>query len=370
MKKIIPGLLLFIILPFFLTSCWDIRDINNRAFVAAIGLDLPEDPTQKYQVTFQFWDPIKILRKNETNTITEKVEAQSINQAVELMQARLSKTITFTHLQLLLVGEDLARTKNFQDLANFFLKNSEIALKLRLNFIQGKTAYETLKSQPKLGKNITDKLIDMSQLEKKFSLPRTSAFYYFLSDLRKTEGTALGSRIVLPGEFLIRNGGAVFGDWKLKGFLSAEEAQAANWLVEDTQAIVVGSTPEGTYTYHSKISRLNMEITEMPNGLPKFTVNLKLIGSIVEEEGKHLDLSQSENIEKMEILFSQVIAEQVKNAIHKSQKEFGIDYLGFGKVLKEKRPKIYENIDWQKQFPHIPIEVSVKAQVKRFGLIK
>ncbi|MGI6685251.1 MAG: Ger(x)C family spore germination protein [Bacillota bacterium] len=370
MKRKLLLIILLMILTLSASSCWDIRDVNNRAFVAAIGLDVPEDPAQKYKVTFQFWDPIKIRHQSESIALTENVEAESIYQAVKLMQARIAKSITFTHLQVLFVGDELARSENFLDLANFFLKNPQVALRIRLVFIQEKTAREVLESKPKIINNVTDKVVQMSQMEREFALPRTNTFYYFLTDLKKTGGTAFGSRVILPAGFVVRHGGAVFGDYKLQGFLNAEETQAANWITGRSQGLVLGNTKDGTFTYLAKSKQLKINAIEGGKGTLKFTVNVKSEGNIVEENGYPMDLSKPENIRKMEKLFSHIIAEQIKSAVKKSQKEFGVDYLGFGQILRQTKPKVYAKINWQETFPNIPIDVSVNATVKQFGMTK
>ena len=116
-KAIIPCLFLCILTMF--TGCWDLRDITNRAFVTAIGLDSPENPDKKYKVTFEFFDPYKLKQPySKIVTLVETVEGESIGQAIEQMQGRISSTIDFTHLRLLIVGEDLAKTKHFSDLAS------------------------------------------------------------------------------------------------------------------------------------------------------------------------------------------------------------------------------------------------------------
>lgn len=52
MKGLIIGLL---ILSMLAVGCWDIRDIDNKVYVSAIGLDFPQDSTKNYKVTLEFW---------------------------------------------------------------------------------------------------------------------------------------------------------------------------------------------------------------------------------------------------------------------------------------------------------------------------
>jgi len=371
MKKLMAYLIIFLI-TICLGGCWDIRDISNRAFVTAIGLDVPEDPEQKYKVTFEFFDPYKSRQEQiQSVALVETVEAKSIGQAIEQMQGRISSTITFTHLRLLLVGEELAKAENFLDLANFFEKYAEIALRLRLGFVEDGLAQDILQSNPKLSSSPSSEIIKMVQLERDFSLSRTNKFYSFLNDLRSSQGTAFGSRIIRSDAgFIIRNGGTVFDRWKAKGFLNSQETQNANWLIGmNPEVTVFAETNDGSYTY--RVHRKSLKIVPIvDNNQLSFLVKFKTQGHIIEEAGKHLNLTKEENIDKLEKLFSQVITQEVESAINKSQKNFRIDYLGFGQVLKQKKPQIYEQMNWYEEFSEIPISVEVTAQIDRFGLVK
>jgi len=67
-------------------------------------------------------------------------------------------------------------------------------------------------------------------------------------------------------------------------------------------------------------------------------------------------------------MFYQEITRQIESAVYKSQKEFGVDYLGFGEAFKRSDPHAFAKLDWDKTFTDIPINVEVTASVTRFGL--
>lgn len=74
--------------------------------------------------------------------------------------------------------------------------------------------------------------------------------------------------------------------------------------------------------------------------------------------------------EYLKKLCANVITKQVESALHKSQKELGVDYLGFGSVLHSYYPQLYERLNWEKFFPGIQVKINVKASINRFGLTK
>ena len=371
MKKMIISLIL--LLSLLLNSgCWDIRDVSNRAFVTAIGLDAVEGAEPlKYKVTFEIVKPLGLKYQSfEPATIVETIEAESIGKAMEQLQSKISRTITLSHLRLLIIGDKLAR-RNFKDTSNFFEKHPEVALRLRLDFVQDGQAQDILNAKPRFEKSISGEYVAVTQLEKDFSLMRTRRFYDFVSDLRSSNGNGFATRVYRPAnvETTVHEGGAVFKEWKLTGWLNGDETQAANWITGRGKATVAGKTEQGVYTY--QVNKKSVRLTPVnKNGQLRYRVKLKTYGNVNQEQGEQLDLSNPQNTDKLEKVFSRVIAGQVRGAVHKAQKELGVDYLGLGKNLKQHDPKTFDSINWAEIFPNVPVSVEVESNISTFGLAR
>ncbi|KGK91184.1 hypothetical protein DP73_04925 [Desulfosporosinus sp. HMP52] len=365
---------LLCLLPLLILTpgCWDLRDVNSIAFVLGVGIDVPSNPNSaKYKVTFQLAQPIPSHEGPTTESFVISRDADSILQAIQLAQAGLSRRISLSHLRAVVIGEDIARRENFQDLINYLLREPDLALQLRLVFVQNAQARDLLDTTQKFEKRPTATLVGMGRFSEQIAIIRTRDFLDFFSDLKSSNGTAYGSRALLPkGENLIlRDGAAIFKDWKLAAWLNDEEVQAANWLVEKNQAVVVAKREENTYTYEvrKKDTTFKPIINE---GNPSILVKVTSEGMVMEEYGKYLDLSNPENIKEMELLFAETIAQQIKTAIDKSQKELKADYLGFHKAFRRHEPKAYKTLNWSEVYPTMPIEVEVECKIKAYGLRK
>ena len=181
----------------------------------------------------------------------------------------------------------------------------------------------------------------------------------------------MGSRVsIQKGEnIVIRDGAAVFKDWKLVAWLSADEAQASNWLMEKTLAVVVAKEEENTYTYQVRKKDTKFKPV-LDDGKPSFVVTVTSEGMLMEEAGKDLDFSKPENLKKMEELFNDAISLQVKSAIDKSQKELKTDYLGFDKAFQKYHAEAFKSLNWRDIYPTIPIEIQVNCKLKAYGLRK
>ncbi|WP_028307942.1 Ger(x)C family spore germination protein [Desulfitibacter alkalitolerans] len=357
-------------------GCWDVQDITDRAFITAIGLDAGEAGNSlKYKVTFEIVRPFALKARNqgisqehEPAAIVQTIEADSINMAFEQLQARIARPLTWAHLRLVLVGEELAR-QSFLDIVDFFNRHPETQMRIQLLFVQDGQARDMLYIKPLLEPYASAELVAMAQVELDFSLVRSNPFFNFVEDLRRREGRGFVPRAIVSeeGNAAIKHGGAVFNNWKLAGWLSSSETRAANWITGRAAANVDGNMEGGTYTY--SVDRRSISIIpHAEKGDISFNVRLKTDGTMVQRQGKHLHLSNPENIRKLEILFSQIIKNQIEEAVYKAQRDFGVDYLGFDMAMKKRMPRIYEGLDWEETFPNIPINVEVQAHITRFGL--
>lgn len=367
---------LAIILVFlFIPGCWDNKDVNDLAFVLGIGIDEPINPERaKYLVTFEFAKPVPISSDPTTRSKVASMEAKSIREAIQRVQTEISRSISLSHIRMIVIGENVARNENFQDLASYIMKEPDAALQLRLIFVHNAQARDAFFTSHRFEERLAGEIVAMGLLQKELSFVRTNTFLNFIIDLKQNNGTAFGSRVAIDkgesGEdIIVREGAAVYKDWKLASWFTAEEARAANWLVEDTEVIVVAEEGSNIYTYEVDKQKVKIK-PSMKDGNPFFLVQLTTEGMILEEVGRDLDLSEQKNLKNLEVLFAEEIKHQLQSAIDKSQNEIKADYLGFGKAFKKYDKKIYKSLNWPEVYPNIPIEVEVACDVKAYGLRK
>ncbi|MCR6546474.1 Ger(x)C family spore germination protein [Dehalobacterium formicoaceticum] len=369
MKKM---LLCLTLIFFCLTSvgCWDIHDISNRALITAIGIDKVEETSTSYTFTFEIINPVNIIEEHhETANIIETVEGTSLREAMEKLQVKVSRLNFLGYLQVVLIGENAGR-KSVKDISDMIFREPQIASRTRLMFVQDGEAKDILEAKPKLAKYVAAELVAMTQLEYELSLARNQTFYQFLNELRSTDGRGFVSRVLATenNKTIVRDGGAVFNNWELIDWLSSEETQAANWLVGKSDATVVGHLDQGIFTYRSDEKKLKIKPLKQGEG-PRVQISLHTNGQILSKQGSNMELTRPGNLKKLEKLFSDVIANQIRSAVQKSQAA-GVDYLGIGTAVKGKNPKLYQSMEWEKAYPTIPIDVIVTTEIEDVGLLE
>lgn len=373
-RSLFPVILVFMA-ALFNTGCWDTMDISDRAFVTAIAVDAgganAGEDSKKFKVSLEVVKPAQLLKQDtqEPAALVETVEADSIIIALEEIQGRIPKLLSLAHLRVMLIWEKLAR-ENFRETIEFIQKHPEKALRLRLMLVKGGEALDVLKTRPMVEKYVAGELIAMTRMEERHALMRTNPLNRFIGDLRATGGKGLGTMVTVSeqGKKLIHNGSAAFDKWKLVSWLDGKETQDANWIMGEANTTVLVTADEGTYAYRVDYSKASVKPVWDDQGQLGFVVRLKTDGMMMDEQETDFDLTKPQNMNEMEKIFSREITGQVEAAVHKAQKEVGVDYLGFGQALKRYAPEYYNKLDRDKVFPVLPVTVLVNASVTRFGL--
>ncbi|KJS22678.1 MAG: hypothetical protein VR72_04920 [Clostridiaceae bacterium BRH_c20a] len=374
---------LLILLGILITpACWDTKDINNRAYVSSIAIDEAAGATLgqenipfRYKVTAEIIKPALLkdfswkLQPEKSASIILTAEGETIERAFDVLQTTISRPLTLSHLQVLLVGERMA--DDIKKICSYFEKHPEVARRLRLIFVREQEALAILKTDPKLESYIAEELVGMTEISKNIASSTFKPFTQYLSEMRTNNGQALGAAANLfNNETLVRTGSAIFNDWKLVGWLDGEETRKASLLFPgNLENTFVGEYNQGIFTY--KVDKKNSKIIpEVQNGNLSFKFRLKTDGIILQEEGNQLFLAEPKNIDKLEILFAKVIAGDVDEAIRKAQIIYKVDYFNFGMKLKNKDSDYFESLDWQETFPTVPIETDIEVKISRFGIAK
>ncbi len=110
MNKIIFLLLCFV---FLLTGCYDARELDDLAYVIAIGIDKGDKTDLK--VTFQIAIPVNIAGEGsstgkETSTLLT-IDSDSVYGAVSKANTEISKEINLSQNKMIVFSEELAKER-------------------------------------------------------------------------------------------------------------------------------------------------------------------------------------------------------------------------------------------------------------------
>lgn len=365
-------LVAFVLLAFVLITngCGTVQ-IEDRAFVTAIALDAAGAGAEaNYLVTVEIFRPGVLQERGENSArILQTAEAENFDAALEQLQARLARVLTLSHLKVVLIGEEAARRIDIREVVDYFERHPEVQMRSRVMAVQDGQAMDILKVQPLFGEFMAEELIAMARKGEFLSLTYTNPFFQFVQDLRATGGRALMPRIITTSDKdgVILHGTAIFKDYRLAGWLSNDEVHAANWILGDLQRTTAdGELDNNTYSY--AVRRHNVRIIPQAEEQQlRFTVRIETEGILRQQQGKRLDMSDPQNIKKVEDAVARTIVSEAQDAVSKAQQDFRIDYLGFGRALKRHNPTLYEQMQWERAFPTVPIDIQAETRISLTG---
>jgi spore germination protein KC len=106
---------MLVVLCIWLSGCYDAREIDDLAYVMAIGLD--KGTSNVLRITLQISLPTKIAGgggkageggEGKSSTLTT-MEAPSIHSGLNMINTYISKQINLSHAKLMVISEELAR---------------------------------------------------------------------------------------------------------------------------------------------------------------------------------------------------------------------------------------------------------------------
>lgn len=375
--RLLPALLL----PLLLTGCWDRVEIQDRLFVMAVAIDKAKPDKGKrnyYEFTAQFTEARALSGKVSNPHISPVWNATtrgpSVFECIRLMATRVARQPYYEHLQVIIIGEDLAR-EGIDHALDLFYRDHESRRKIKL-VIAKDTAKRALQLKPKLmpvsGQYIA-KLTEEGE-SKTARLPNTTSIGQFSSNYHSGSNSILLSITTHTNEVKMAGGAIVKGE-KLVGWLTDQDVKTLRWINGSFSAgdEVIMKNPEGETpgftTMEVKAVRSTVH-PEIRDGKPVFSVFIRGEGNLAEDGLMHKPTG--EKIKAREQLMNKSLKAKTKELIRKMQTQYRTDIFGFGEELRRHRYaywKAHEK-DWDRLFQNAEVRVEVQTYIRRIGQFK
>lgn len=360
-----------------MSGCWNLRELNTIAIVAASGID-KEGPDQ-IKVTAQVFKPGNIQSpqagagSGKKPYVNFDATATSVFEAVRKITQTASRKLYWAHNQILIFGKETAED-GLDNYIDFFLRDHETRLMVNILVAKG-AASEILSVQSDLE---TTPAININDIFKAISAT-SQAPQITLKDiieglLSKTTST-IAPLIELTEENKKKRvniaGTAVFKRGKMVGELNPLESRGLLWIIGKVQSgIIVVNCPDSNKTASLEIIWADSEIIpEIQNEQLSITVKIKEEGTLGDQNCPK-DLTKLEAWSSLEKLKTAAIHNEITSALKKAQ-EYNTDIFGFGEAIHRKYPLLWKDIEnqWDELFPQLKVNIKIKAKLRRSGLI-
>lgn len=384
-KRFLPFLLILLV-SIILTGCWDLKDINRRVMVVALGLDLAErTETENYEyismvkLTAQVAIPEK-LSGGAGQPLTTGAEAvwnvsaigRNVSMCYVNLQQRLQNELFLGHTRVLVISEDLAR-EGLSRYMNFFRNNPEFR-RLSYLLISENKAEDLLNTFPKTVNVQAIYLMNLIEDEiQRQTMPDLPFIEIAIRDV--TSGVDPIAVLISSDKetgIIKYSGLAVFRGDRMVGKLDVEETwsylQLAEGKLGGLQVVRDVESEIGRLSIVFKDLKRKMRLVLTEKGNFKFECKLSFEGIIFSQEvpavyTKEIYLDQLENRVSTEV------KREIETVFYKVQQKYNADIFGFGELVKAYMPEEWKRIeDWHEEFKKVELELDVETIIRRSGM--
>ncbi|TSI07921.1 Ger(x)C family spore germination protein [Lysinibacillus sp. BW-2-10] len=384
-------------LVFLMAGCWDRLEIEERAMVLGLSIDLQEKessddpinhpdvddmPTSEIgmvKITAQLAVPGQIPlgpsqgggSKSKDTVLVVAAVGHTMDDAMSNLQQQLGSTLFLGQLKIIILSREVAE-KGIREISDFIKRHPEIRRDTWL-LVNGKKAEETLRVAPKLERVPTLYLSGMLDNAIKMGKFPKDKIGQFWSNLESNGQDGYLPFITVKDEEHIQISGlAYFRGMKMVGHIEPYQIAYFNGITEQnpggSKALVKLSENESVML-QSTYRKSNIHVS-LKDGRPHVQVKLKVIGNIVEKQNVAVDTHDA--IKKIEKSAEELIEEQYEVLIKETQEKKS-DIFGFGEYVRgDLRTYWDQHIEtaekWREAYQELAVDVVAEVEIKEVGL--
>lgn len=370
----------------FLSGCWDRKELNDRAIWLATGWDATEKGG--VEISGQIVIPANLSTQSGSGGTTEEgfyavsAKGKNVVDALNKIQAKLSREEYFGHRRVIFLGEEFAK-RGLKNELDTYQRNPDISLRTDIFVVKGDkakallTVFSPLEKSPAVavlkehkqsgGRGDTAYLDFLMAATKKGIQPTIPVIEISHSIEEGSDGKEKSANKKIAQ----LAGVSVFdSNLNMLGYLSEEEDKHLLWVRGILKKMTLSISKKGRNA-SINLTKISCDIKPKfdPYNQVSFTVNLKGTGTL-QENNSSLDMTQTKNINRLEKRFEKEVQKQVQKTIEKVQKEYGMDIFGFGEVIHRNHPVRWKSLkdQWDQAFPNTTITVKADIKINRIGM--
>ena len=353
MKK----LLILILSTFLLTGCYDYQELNNRAIISGVALDLEDN---KFQVTLE----ILTIKKSESDsgssdkTYYVEGSGNTLSEAFKDCNLKINKEPYYAHLKVLIISQEIAKEK-MSEVIDYMLREPNIRNIFIPVLSENTKAKVLLQSTTDESPIVSEAIENMLETNKAIeSIAFDYDFETFVSSfVDKKKDAYLNSIRKEENNFKLSGIGA-FENHKLKTILNEQQSSILNIISNASNKHLI-SVPCNNKNYTNINMHYNLgTFTEVTD---KITIKSYISGTIVEDTCQ-LDFRNPDTYKDLQTKSNKVIQKEYENLLNTLKKN-KTDLLGIQENYYKKERKDLTN--WYQ----LDVEFDIQVTLNKNGLI-
>jgi spore germination protein KC len=403
-KKTI-SLLLISLLLLTAAGCWDREELEELAYVLAIGIDyLPVE--KKIEITTSIIRPVGMAGGGQgaaggetENFRLVTTQALTLAGALEQQNALLARRVFFTHNEVIIFGENIA-SAGLALIMDSLARERDVRLTADL-YVTDEDIKEVLRAGAKLERGVPLFLRQLEQKRGQMSLAPKVDLRSFIRDqlsggkdpvmpllTTRSEIPISPQELKLAGEvspaaperaktagmviYPKVSGTAVFREDQLAGYLDEEETKGLLYIKNEIlrgQEIIADPFGNPGQVILTSLRSSTKIVPLWQDGSPAARIEVKVEGDL-DSQTSASDLSSDAALAKMQKQAAASVEGHILRALRKSR-NWGADIFGIGLEFQRRLPGHWKEIekDWKNIYPEVKVKVKVDYKIRRTGLV-
>lgn len=401
MNKLLKYIIIIVIIPTLLTSCFRSEQLNERMLVQAIGVDLIDGVIE---ITLQVYAPATQggsgISATPDNAKIVKAKGTTITQAIQNATLTQGKTVFMGHNRIIVLGSDLAKDGIIATL-DYFSSNATtrhninvviaeekasdiLTAKINQGIVPAETLEKMVKRAYELGLLKNVKLYELlSTLQNNYesaTLPIISTIDENKVQTVNAEAEGEGEETSTSSESSneldsISNievkGTAIITEGKYVNTLSIENSRGLLFILNEIKDTNFTVESEDFSSAAVKIHSSKSELTPtIENGKIHFDLKITSQASLGQRELKGNVDATIDSIAQLELATAKLIEQECMEAYNKAVKESNSDIFNFGDIIWKSNPDIWKTTQntWSDNVNEITFTVNSTVVINRVGL--
>lgn len=385
-KKVLPAL----IISLLLTGCWDNVEIDRKAFVATIAVDIGKDikereglkvfkPTDAFaekpidvlSVTYGFPDIRNMQQeKGAAEELAITVGGYSMTDAYFKAIAQSSRNLHFSHSKVLFLSDDLFRYPEVaKEVMDYVKREPSLNRTTIMAVVEGK-AEDYVKFKPLMEENIENYITGlMGNNSRNGSVYPVNLNKYIDMSTQQDVNMLPLFKFEKGNKNLVLSGITLIKDYQIVGYLNDKEVTDVQILRGDIgscKKVVYKDAHPIDYYIRDVSTKVDMNLVD-----DKLVINYKIFteGTI---KGYYTDanLLNTDVIREIEKYFAESMEKELVGIADVTRNKLQVDLLNAQENLRKYHPKIWSQIQsrWPQVYQNAEIKVTVDNHIRTVGL--
>jgi Ger(x)C family germination protein len=385
-RKILPALFISILL----TGCWDNVEIDRKAFVSTIAIDLgknikdreslkalkptdafSERPLDILNVTYGFPD-IRNMEKDKgaAKELAVTVGGYSMTDTYFKALAESSRTLYFSHSKVLFLSDDLFKYPEVaKEVMDYIEREPSLNRTIIMAIVEGK-AEDYVNFKPLMEENIQNYIVSlMGNNSKNGSMYPVSLNSYIDMSTKTSTNMLPLFKLEEGNKKLVLSGMALIKDFQIAGYLNDKQVTDIQLLRGDIgscKKVIYKNGHPVDYNIRDVETKVDMKLVD-----DKLVLDYKIVteGTI---KGYFTDanLFDKELIAELQNNFDESMEKELVSVAAMTKNQMKIDVLKVEEKLKKYHPKLWKTLQsrWLEALYNAEVRVNVKNYIRTVGL--